>query len=517
MLGKIIQRIEYTCIIFLLIIGLLVSFIGVTWCRYQTTTQKQLTFKVKGAGEYYVNDQTQWVFDYSTSLHSMSFSVSNTLDTKIVPEGTSRFHVRLTMNENVTTYLYVSDLSGKETKYKSKLYRSDNATYEYGYVDIYGNELKHELQGNKASTQYIRLEVEGTTNAFISEVSIIDASYDVEKHQLYTVSPSIPLEVTSNYLSDVYNYTVLTKDSVDITFKSNYEINSTISIESSSANIDASINNSQKLDIKLLPDTTHTVKLDVKTSSSQDEYVNVVMKLYNENQVIKTYKAKFLVKASLPLTSRPTVTLSYVNNQNTFDKYTPLQFNITSNIDANVQIKEDLFPVGTKYSLDLGQSWYVLSKSQEIDLELKKNSTQNVIIDFIDTNMKWENKSFNIFTYHNGYNISSLNFQKKANTLVLLEASTQNLGVVSKNAGAAFTTNTNDFSITLEQYKNNTYTTINKDTYLTWVVSNDNKTYEIMPKEDIPKGIYRIKLTQKYNNRVLKEEYISFFVLDSNN
>lgn len=520
MLNKLIVRIEYAFIIFFLILGLLVSSIGVAWCRYQVSTSKPITFKVKGASEYYISNQQEWEYDYNQNVHELSFQVSNTLNRQKIPTTSSHFHVRLSMSEQVQVSLYVLDLSGKETKYESKIYGEQHGVYEYGFVD-YDHELELELKGNNVSIQSVRLEIEGMTDAFLSEVMIIDASYDVEKGQYYSSSPSIPLEVTSNYLSDTLDHTVFITDSAEITLKSNFGLKSTVSIETSSESLDASINNGVSLNITLEPDAEYTVTLDVTTFDDEEyddgeKYVNVYWKLYDDNdEVLKTYKAKFLIlKGQVSSDTQPTITT--VPTQNIFSQYMPIQVNMTSDIDTVVTLVGDtLFPAYTKYSLDEGKSWYILSEENVIEVALKEKIAQNVIIDFKDTEMEWTEDTYNMYTYYNDELLNTLVLDKKVNDIELLTTSINNLGVIHKNEKVSFDMNVSDVSLSLEYYGNNTYKEINKDDYLYWNMKNENQTVEITTKDNIPLGTYRIKVTQINNNVILCEKYLSFFVIDT--
>lgn len=512
-MNKTIRYIEYICIIFLLILGLFVSSIGVTLCRYQVSDQKDITFRIRGAGEFYITDNDEeWTMDISSQTLNYHFRIKNT-ENEVYPEITHSFHVRLNMPNNLKVQLIAFDLSGNEWIYEG-IYNQD--TNEYYFIDN-DKEALFELEGNKQSYIDFRIDVQGVNDAFISEIIIYDATYDIEKRKQDTISQSYPLEITSNYLSENEDITVVMKDSINITLTSNMGANSKVTVTGNDK-VTATVNNKTNLAITLEPNIENKVNLTVTSSSSQDETVIVTWYIYdNDGNVKKTLKAKFLVRGTAVSadTEIPDITMNYVDNQKTFNKYTPIEFTVSSDIDTSIEIRESLFSKNMRYSLNNGKTWYVLSYEDSINLSLKASIKQKVMIDYRYSDMDWNEQVYNIYAYYKDKELNKLQFNKEIADIEVLKVTSSSMGAINKN-DISFVLNTKDIEVYLEYLNNETYETLNKDKYFKWEISDDAK-YDITPLDniDIPKGVYRIRLVQKYNDTLIKEEYLYFFAIDT--
>ena len=68
---------------FLLSLGLFVSSIGVTWCRYQVTKKEDITFNVRSTGNFTIETNTnEWIFDESKQVYYINLDITNILQTE---------------------------------------------------------------------------------------------------------------------------------------------------------------------------------------------------------------------------------------------------------------------------------------------------------------------------------------------------------------------------------------------------------------------------------------------------
>ena len=185
MLSKAIKNIEYTFIVFFLLLGILVSSIGVTFCRYQVESSQNITFNVRGVGDYYIlgesestsyeynEDSLEWKMNHEENTLNLNFKVTNTLNT-LTPDTDTFFYLRIILSYDTEIKMGVKNLAGKDVYYTGLSSQLAEDRYEYCFVDENYNELKFELKGDQISSQFISLQMKGITDAFISEVYILE-------------------------------------------------------------------------------------------------------------------------------------------------------------------------------------------------------------------------------------------------------------------------------------------------------------------------------------------------------
>lgn len=501
----------YYIVIFLLIIGLFVSSIGVTYCRYQVTDQKDIVFNIRGAGDFYIIDNSQkWQLDKSTQACFLNFSVTNTVNNN-TPKYKNSFYVKVSLDVDVKLNMILTDLSGREIVCEGIKVKNNNQ-YDYYFVDEFDEEVRVILEGKKKSVENIRLEVYGAHTSFLSEISVVDASYRIEKALDYAGSQDYSINVNSNYLSDSEDLVyIVNNGTYDISMTSNMNASSVVKYKTSSSNITATLNNKSSVNVDLEADIKKTVSLKINSNSSKDETVTVMWQLLDySGKMIKEMNSKFLIKGTNEVSEVPVIEMKTDDKE--FHKYKPLKFSITSDIDSVVDIREK-FPINTRYSVNNGKTWYVLTSKDSIRLKLKANTSQKVVIDFRYTDMLWTDDVFNIYAYYNDEEISKLKMNMKSvDEVIGLEVTDVNTGIIN-DSEVSFVVNDTNINISLEYLDNGKYQSIDIDTYFS-LSNNDNK-YTITSKDvDIPKGTYKIKITQLYDDTVIDEEYLSFFVID---
>lgn len=524
MMSKTIKYVEYFFLIFLLFLGLFVSSIGVTFCRYQVTANENVSFKIRGAGEYYIiSESDEMKFDNNSQSLNYTFQVSNT-NNEQNPVTTNYFSVRLNQTNGILARLYVIDLAGKEIMYNS-FYNEDSK--EYYFVDQNNNELCFELEGRMKSTYTFRLELFNVTDAILSEIVIMDATYDIEKESKYTYAQHYPLTIKSPYLSTKDNITVLVEDGVKLTLTADMASNAVFTYQTSE-NVEVFFD---KTTLELEPNIENNVTITVSSTSLNDEIVNVTCNIYDKMGHLKdVLTTKLYIKAleveneseeenfeedvMLEEVIKPQIYMDYINTD-MFDQYSFLSFYLQSHIDAKVNLGNYDFPACTRYSLDDGANWFVLPQTDSIYLSLKENIKQNVLIDLKYINsMEWKDEIYTLPVYFEDEQIQFLNFQKKNNDLMLLEVLESNMGIINMNE-LSFKVNTSRNDVCMEYLNDGKYEIIEHDLYFNLSLK-DNVEYKIKRKDDvkIPGGTYRIKISQKYNDEVVKEVYQYFFVLE---
>lgn len=504
---------NYCLIIFLLIIGLCVSSIGITFCRYQVVMDdNEMKFNVRGAGDYYIIDNNeQWQLDKLTQACFLNFSVTNTIN-NTKPKTNSSFYVRVSLDTPVNMNMILTDLSGREIVCEGMKTKNGNQ-YDYYFVDEYDKEVRIDLEGNKKSTENIRLEVYGSSYAYLSEISIVDASYRIEKEIEYAGNQGYSIMAESNYLSANEDFVyIVDNGTYDISLTSNMNAKSIVKYKTSSDNIMATLNNKSSVNVDLEADVEETVSLKINSNSSEDETVTVIWQLLDKNgTIIGEMKSKFLVRGRLSTVDNLTVQMETEDQE--FHKYKPLEFSIKSSVDSLVDIREELLPVNTRYSVNNGKTWYILTKEDSLRLNLKANTSQKVIIDFRYTDMLWTDRVFNIYAYYNDEEISKLKMNMKSvDDVTVLQLTDIHTGIIN-DSDVSFIVNDTNIDISLEYFDNEKYQSIDIDTYFT-LSNNDNKYTLTLKNVSVPKGIYRIKITQLYDDINIDEEYLSFYVID---
>lgn len=274
MFRQFIHKIEISLLILLLCLGVGVSSIGVTLCRYQVTHENFVMFIVKGEGEFYVvSENPNWIKEENSQDLNLAFSVVNTI-TDEIPFTSHRFHVRWNSTTEQDISLFVKELSGRENEYKGVLAQSAEGNYHYIFVDEYGSEAWMNLEANEVSEKKLRLEVKNPEHSFGSEIVIVDDSYEIEKQNVFSTAEVAPLTVSSNLLSNTENRIIETTGEINISLISNRNVSSRVYVINENEDITATINQLEEVTVELNANTESTVKLAlVKNQIVEDEEI----------------------------------------------------------------------------------------------------------------------------------------------------------------------------------------------------------------------------------------------------
>lgn len=536
---KVKDFILFDIIVFLLVFGLLVSGIGETFCRYVLGHEETISFEVKGFGSFYIESDNTWHIDESNGVYKTNIVVSNATDDAMSTTNHGfKFRWFTTSKSDVT--LLVHEKNGKESRYIGKLKNDDGIYAEYRFYDENGNEINMELEGNKLSSRELSIEVSDIYDGFVAKAVILDASYDVDMNHSWLYKNIKELNVISNTLSDNEKLIYLIDGNIDISLSSNQNHNSKVLASSDDSSLTATINGSNNLDFNLVANETKIVNLDIARYVAQEVVeineeellneeitddetteeviepvshirnglVNVKWQILNNNgNVIKEMSANFKLKDELHYNDIPIVACSV--NSATFSKDSFIDIALNSDIDTLVNLGYPTFPQGTRYSLNNGESWIVLTKEEMIDVELFGGIDQKILIDLSHTNIEWNDQDIELKVYFGNQEMHNILLSKRAESIILLEISDIKTGVINHNA-IDFTLNTNQVDIIIEHKQYGLYSMIeNKDIYFD--IINEGFNYSLTKKADlaIPQGNYRIRVRQNTTN---KEVIISFFV-----
>lgn len=264
MFRKMLHRFEITLLVLLLCLGVAVSSIGVTWCRYQVSHEENINFIVKGEGAYYVvPEQTAPVNEEIEKDYTISFSVFNTVNDE-VPTTSHRFHVRWNSTTKQQASLFVKELSGREKEYEGVLIKETEGLYTYAFIDEDRKEALLIHPANEISEKQCRLVVKDPKQSFGSEIIILDDAYESEHQNTFTTHEVEDFYVVSNYFTKDSNEIILVDSEAVLTLKSNRDVSTRVYIVNEHENLLASINNEQELDVNLAAgvETKITFKLE---------------------------------------------------------------------------------------------------------------------------------------------------------------------------------------------------------------------------------------------------------------
>lgn len=640
MFRKMLHRFEITLLVLLLCLGVAVSSIGVTWCRYQVSHEENINFIVKGEGAYYVvPEQTAPVNEEIEKDYTISFSVFNTVNDE-VPTTSHRFHVRWNSTTKQQASLFVKELSGREKEYEGVLIKATEGLYTYAFIDEDKKEALLIHEANEISEKQCRLVVKEPTQSFGSEIIILDDAYESEHQNTFTTHEVEDFYVESNYFTKDSNEIILVDSEAVLTLKSNRDVSTRVYIVNEHENLLASINNEQELDMNLAagvetkitfklekdepvieepeqgeivpvepeepqetddpdqdepvvtedpvqeedtvelltleeseetpvptitpetteepvapevteetevtespvepevtetpeptvtpeptgtPDTTPEPEVDETPKPTEtpevpeviepvQQNVTVVWEILDENGIkVDEYHAEFTLKEENKYSEE--VSVSITSETENFNELNPIKISLSVDKDTTVSLTEgEGFPEKTRYSLDNGTSWMMLTKKGSIDLNLIEGNT-SLMIDFSKTDVIFEEKDYIIMTYVGDNVTCQLDLKMMKMDIELLKVTSFQSGIIT-NHPISFTLNTDQVSIYMEKLVGNDYVWTDKEALFNWVTV-DNLTYIVSVKEDaeIVNGNYRIVIAQIVNDKVIGYEELSFYAM----
>ena len=640
MFRKMLHRFEITLLVLLLCLGVAVSSIGVTWCRYQVSHEENINFIVKGEGAYYVvPEQTAPVNEEIEKDYTISFSVFNTVNDE-VPTTSHRFHVRWNSTTKQQASLFVKELSGREKEYEGVLIKATDGLYTYAFIDEDKKEALLIHEANEISEKQCRLVVKDPKQSFGSEIIILDDAYESEHQNTFTTHEVEDFYVESNYFTKDSNEIILVDSEAVLTLKSNRDVSTRVYIVNEHENLLASINNEQELDVNLAagvetkitfklekdepvieepeqgeivpvepeepqetddpdqdepvvtedpvqeedtvelltleeseetpvptitpetieepvtpevteepevtespvepevtetpeptvnpeptetPDTTPEPEVEETPEPNEtpevpeviepvQQNVTVVWEILDENGIkVDEYHAEFTLKEENKYSEE--VSVSITSETENFNELNPIKISLSVDKDTTVSLTEgEGFPEKTRYSLDNGTSWMMLTKKGSIDLNLIEGNT-SLMIDFSKTDVVFEEKDYIIMTYVGDNVACQLDLKMMKIDIELLKVTSFQSGIIT-NHPISFTVNTDQVSIYMEKLVGNDYIWTDKEAFFNWTTE-DNLTYMISVKEDaeIVNGNYRIVIAQIVNDKVIGYEELSFYAM----
>lgn len=640
MFRKMLHRFEITLLVLLLCLGVAVSSIGVTWCRYQVSHEENINFIVKGEGAYYVvPEQTAPVNEEIEKDYTISFSVFNTVNDE-VPTTSHRFHVRWNSTTKQQASLFVKELSGREKEYEGVLIKETEGLYTYAFIDEDKKEALLIHEANEISEKQCRLVVKEPTQSFGSEIIILDDAYESEHQNTFTTHEVEDFYVVSNYFTKDSNEIILVDSEAVLTLKSNRDVSTRVYIVNEHENLLASINNEQELDVNLAagvetkitfklekdepvieepeqgeivpvepeepqetddpnqdepvvtedpvqeeemielltleepeetpvptiipetteepvtpevteepevtespvepdvtetpeptvtpeptetPDTTPEPEVDETPEPTEtpevpevidpvQQNVTVVWEILDENGVkMDEYHAVFTLKTENLYSEE--VSVSMTSETESFNEINPIQISLSVDKDTTVSLIEgDGFPEKTRYSLDNGSSWTMLTKKGSIDLNLTEGN-MSLWIDLSKTGVVFEEKDYSIIAYVSENAACQLDLKMMKMNIELLKVNGFQPGIITEHP-ISFTLNTAQVSIYMEKLVGNNYLWTDKEAFFNWTTE-DNLTYTVSVKEDaeIVNGNYRIVIAQIVNDKVIGYEELSLYAM----
>lgn len=271
MTKKFLHRFEMILLVLLSCLGIVVSSIGVTWCRYQVNHEENVQFIVKGEGEYYVvPEQTALINEEHDNNQTISFSVFNTV-TDEVPTTAHRFHVRWNSTTKQEVSLFVKELSGREKEYAGVMIKASEGLYTYAFVDEDKKEALLIHPANEISEKQCRLVIKNPVQSFGSEIMIIDDAYESEHQNTFTTHEIPDFKLSSNYFTKETNEIILVEDEIILTMNSNRDVSTRMYIINEHENLTASINDLQEMDVELTAgvETKISFKLEKKEPAEE--------------------------------------------------------------------------------------------------------------------------------------------------------------------------------------------------------------------------------------------------------
>ena len=518
----------------LLVCLLFISSFGVVMARYQISHNEEVAFKVRGVGSYYVeNASSQWSMNYATGYLESNFSIYNYSGTTM-SEGPLSFHVRIRipeyLSDDISFKLIAKDISGTEQEFSSKYIGSTDEYREYVFIEE-STEVEFSLSDKMKSYVDFVICAISVSDAFLSEVVIVDAGYNIETEMVESFSQFYPLEVNSNFLSKDEVHNVYVDGETTISMISNMGMYSEVScnydgdllfpyVSEESLYLPSGKEQSVTLSWSMNEEAVALISEETR------ETITVIWNVIDDGgTVLEQWSANFIVSVGPMDTfgeSTPTITMDYIDNNEVFSQLRPLQCKITSSKDYLVYLIEEDFLAGTKYSLDNGASWLVLNKDGGIPVYLQADIHKEIIIKPNLSN--WETNYYKLYVDCNGKWETYLQFLKKneeiKTPLVITGISSGNIKdqtiMFSVNKIGTDSMSVESLNMTVEYLNDGNYETIQNDLYFNWTTESviENINYTLSGKEnvDIPSGTYRIRIEHLYSNNVVDVQYVSFFV-----
>ncbi|MBQ4343872.1 MAG: hypothetical protein IJC38_08280 [Erysipelotrichaceae bacterium] len=244
----------------LLFSGLFISGIGETFCRYVIEHQSDVTFEVRTAGTYYVNTLSEWDYEPSEDVYTLSFDVTNSRSKTTPPANEQSFFLRWNATTQGQYTLVVIDASGMKTRYESVLVSTYLPYYEYRFYDENNREVMLHLPGNQYSKQMFKMEAQKIDDDLLAKALILDASYEVEVSKGYLIAEYYPLSVSSNTLKESEEVTYVMDETAEITMLSNQNASSKVSVTVSDDTISATLSK-KNVDLELGKEASVTLTL----------------------------------------------------------------------------------------------------------------------------------------------------------------------------------------------------------------------------------------------------------------
>ncbi|MBR5289594.1 MAG: hypothetical protein IKU28_01220, partial [Erysipelotrichaceae bacterium] len=259
------------------------------------------------------------------------------------------------------------------------------------------------------------------------------------------------------------------------------------------------------------PEPTETPEVPEVIDPVQQN-VTVVWEILDENGIkVDEYHAEFTLKEENKYSEE--VSVSMTSETENFNELNPIKISLSVDKDTTVSLTEgEGFPEKTRYSLDNGTSWMMLTKKGSIDLNLIEGNT-SLMIDFSKTDVVFEEKDYIIMTYVGDNVACQLDLKMMKIDIEPLKVTSFQSGIIT-NHPISFTLNTDQVSIYMEKLVGNDYVWTDKEALFNWGTV-DNLTYIVSVKEDaeIINGNYRIVIAQIVNDKVIGYEELSLYAM----
>ena len=259
------------------------------------------------------------------------------------------------------------------------------------------------------------------------------------------------------------------------------------------------------------PEPTETPEVPEVIEPVQQN-VTVVWEILDENGIkVDEYHAEFTLKEENKYSEE--VSVSITSETENFNELNPIKISLSVDKDTTVSLTEgEGFPEKTRYSLDNGTSWMMLTKKGSIDLNLIEGNT-SLMIDFSKTDMVFEEKDYSIMAYAGDNAACQLDLKMMKMNIELLKVTSLQAGIITSHP-ISFTINTDQVSIYMEKLVGNDYVWTDKEAFFNWTTE-DNLTYTVSVKEDaeIVNGNYRIVIAQIVNDKVIGYEELPFYAM----
>lgn len=547
------NKLNVGLLLIFLSVGLMVCSIGITLCRYEVQDFLSISYKVKSFASLFIeSDRHEWFLNEDKSILELAFSISNVNpENNEFPSTDHVYYVRLVSDLDTTLTLRTHSTSGRlVTCEATKTFDEEKNIYLYRFYDEKGEEISFASKGNQPSTTDFKLQTPYQKKAFLSELIIMDASYEVEASKNDMVSHYDEEVMTSNYLSEHENLKVLFEDSIDLSFISSIDVKCKVIASTNNDNIQIKLTDKTSTNIEQTetqeletedpitnelegedPTTNEMetqepkpIELEINAEANKEKMITLSVEPFESetdvvidvewqilnasDEIEKVFKGSFIIPSEVEPSTKPeSVTLEYVaENKKEFSINKPLEFNVISLVDTTVQVNQTTFPKNTRYSLDAGNSWYVLTKDSNIQINLKANQKQHVMIEL--NNDSWTEQFYEVGIYHLDEQLSTLDFTMKVEEKENLEILKSYSGIINEHP-LTFTLNQENVTFSFEHLEDEKYKVI-EDTQFFEVTKQNNGQFSLKIKIDIkvPDGAYQLKIRNTKNEEVT----FTFFV-----